>query len=224
MAKHLEVLRKSWQGCTKCSLHKDRKGPQIVFGEGNPNTELLFVSSHPNEDDAESHMPMSGPRGDFFAKMMEAIQIDPQDCYFTTLVACRPIVRIPATDTEPEQIKTASPAKEHIEACRPRVLEIIYQVDPRVIVALGEPAWRFFNGHKRPGRVKTFAESVNQLHDWEMPGRIEPLRYPVMTTLDPQTIFSNPSMARHGPVVSAMDAVRKAKQYVEWVKRQEKST
>lgn len=218
----LATLNREWTGCTRCVLHKDRSGPDIVFGGGNPETEMLFVSSHPSESDDKMGVPMSGDIGDFFGQMLMQIGIDPRTCFFTTLVACRPIVRIPATELEPEQIKTRAPDKEEVEACRPRVLELVYRLDPRIIIALGEGPWKFFDGHRNEPR-KPFAERVNQLHDWATPGRIETLRYPVMTTLDPGYIFSNPSAAKHGPIVSAMEAIQKAKQYIEWVKRQEKN-
>ncbi len=147
--KHLHVLRQEWENCTACGLGQRRaaatRGGAFVFGEG-VTGRIMIIGGGPDKDDDASGRPFSGEGGQFLHKVIKHIGLENQ-CYFTNTVSCRSC----SQDVDSEgQLKTWSngdPAiKDHdpfgpdYEACRPRLYEEIYIVDPLIIITLGNVA------------------------------------------------------------------------------------
>ena len=57
----LPVLRKEAKACTRCSLAGTRR--HVVFGEGSPNAELVFVGEAPGEEEDARGRPFVGKAG-----------------------------------------------------------------------------------------------------------------------------------------------------------------
>jgi DNA polymerase len=122
----LEEVRRQLGECTRCRLHEGRR--QIVFGEGNPDAELLFVGEGPGEQEDLRGIPFCGRAGELLTQMIEkGLGIPRSQVYICNIVKCRP----PGNRT---------PLADEAATCRPFLDGQIAAVRPRVIVALGKPA------------------------------------------------------------------------------------
>jgi uracil-DNA glycosylase len=108
--------------CTRCKLHSTRN--KIVFADGNPKADLVFVGEGPGRDEDAQGLPFVGRAGKLLTQMIEAMGLQRKDVYICNVVKCRPPEnRLP----EPDEIKT----------CSPFLLRQLDAVNPKVIVALG---------------------------------------------------------------------------------------
>ncbi|HVH40841.1 MAG TPA: uracil-DNA glycosylase, partial [Labilithrix sp.] len=119
----LPVLSSDVASCTKCGLHATRTN--TVFSRGNPEAKLCFVGEAPGADEDAQGIPFVGRAGQLLDKMIVAMGLDPaKDVYVCNIIKCRP----PGNRRpEPDEVAT----------CIPYLHEQLAQVDPKVIVALG---------------------------------------------------------------------------------------
>jgi uracil-DNA glycosylase len=108
--------------CTRCKLHPTRK--TIVFGDGNPKADLVFVGEGPGHDEDVQGLPFVGRAGKLLTQMIEAMGLRRQDVYICNVVKCRP----------PEN---RLPERDEIECCSPFLLRQLDVIAPKVIVCLG---------------------------------------------------------------------------------------
>jgi DNA polymerase len=111
--------------CTRCKLHKGRN--KIVFGDGNPKAELMFVGEGPGADEDAQGLPFVGRAGKLLTQMIEAMGLQRKDVYICNVVKCRP----------PEN---RLPEKDEVATCSPFLLRQIDAIAPKVIVCLGSVA------------------------------------------------------------------------------------
>ncbi len=121
----LEDIRADLGDCQRCKLWQTRTN--IVFGEGNPQAELMFVGEAPGADEDASGRPFVGRAGQLLTKMIEAIGLKREDVYIANILKSRP-----PDNRNPEADETA--------ACQPFLLRQIAVIRPRLIVTLGNPA------------------------------------------------------------------------------------
>jgi uracil-DNA glycosylase len=111
--------------CTRCKLHTTRH--KIVFGDGNPKAELVFVGEGPGHDEDMQGLPFVGRAGRLLTQMIEAMGLQRKDVYICNVVKCRP----------PEN---RAPEKDEVAECSPFLLRQIDTIAPKVIVCLGSTA------------------------------------------------------------------------------------
>jgi uracil-DNA glycosylase family 4 len=122
----LEEVRAALGDCTRCGLHRGRK--QIVFGDGNPDADLVFVGEGPGEQEDQQGLPFVGRAGELLTQMIEAgLGIPRRSVYICNIVKCRPP-------------QNRTPLPDEVSTCRPFLDGQIEAVRPKVIVALGKPA------------------------------------------------------------------------------------
>jgi DNA polymerase len=121
----LEDIRRDLGDCKRCKLWSTRTN--IVFGEGNPNAELMFVGEAPGADEDASGRPFVGRAGQLLTKMIEAIEMKREDVYIANTLKSRP----------PEN---RNPEPDETKACIPFVYRQIATIRPKLIVTLGNPA------------------------------------------------------------------------------------
>jgi DNA polymerase len=122
----LEAVREALGECTRCRLHEGRS--RIVFGDGNPNAELMFVGEGPGAEEDRRGVPFVGRAGELLTSMIEkGLGIARSEVYICNIVKCRP----------PEN---RTPLADEAATCQPYLDGQIAAVRPRVIVALGRPA------------------------------------------------------------------------------------
>lgn len=125
----LDVCREDVRKCKRCSLYKSRKN--VVFGEGNPETKIVFVGEAPGYNEDVKGIPFCGKAGDVLEILLSSVGLKRGDVYITNIIKCRPPEN---RDPEEEEIKQCTPYLE-------RQLEII---SPSVICCLGRHSLRYF--------------------------------------------------------------------------------
>jgi DNA polymerase len=122
----LAEVRAALGECTRCRLCEGRS--QIVFGDGNPDADLLFVGEGPGEEEDRRGLPFVGRAGALLTQMIEkGLSIPRSSVYICNIVKCRPP-------------KNRTPLADEVAKCRPFLDAQIAAVNPKVIVALGKPA------------------------------------------------------------------------------------
>ncbi|MEW6351568.1 MAG: uracil-DNA glycosylase [Thermodesulfobacteriota bacterium] len=121
----LEEVRADLGDCTRCPLHTTRTC--IVFGEGNPSADLMFIGEGPGAEEDRQGRPFVGKAGKLLDKMISAMGMKREDVYIANVVKCRP----------PEN---RDPLPEEQATCFPFLEAQIKAIGPRVIVALGRIA------------------------------------------------------------------------------------
>ena len=121
----LLMIRENLGECTRCKLHKGRN--KIVFGDGNPKAELVFVGEGPGADEDAQGLPFVGRAGKLLTQMIEAMGLQRKDVYICNVVKCRP----------PEN---RAPEPDEVADCSPFLMRQIDSIQPKVIVCLGATA------------------------------------------------------------------------------------
>ena len=128
----LEVIADEVRACTDCRLHQGRT--RAVPGEGDPDTEVVFVGEGPGFNEDRLGRPFVGRAGDLLVKLLAAIGWRREEVFITNVVKCRPPDN---RDPEPDEIAACS---KYLR----RQLEIL---DPAIVVTLGRHSMaRFMPG------------------------------------------------------------------------------
>jgi len=118
-------IREDIGDCTRCRLHKKRN--HIVFADGDPNADLVFVGEGPGADEDATGIPFVGRAGKLLTQMIEAMGLQRKDVYICNVVKCRP----------PEN---RQPESDEVTTCSPYLVRQLEVVNPKVIVCLGATA------------------------------------------------------------------------------------
>src|SRR5215467_9425888 len=118
-------IREDLGDCKRCRLHKTRHS--IVFGDGNPKAELVFVGEGPGADEDEQGLPFVGRAGKLLTQMIEAMGLERKDVYICNVVKCRPP-------------QNRQPEHDEVAECSPFLFRQIDTIAPKVIVCLGATA------------------------------------------------------------------------------------
>jgi DNA polymerase len=103
----------------------------LVFGEGSPGCEVMFIGEAPGYNEDVERRPFVGRAGQLLRRMIREIGWREADVYITNIVKRRP----------PEN---RDPLPEEIEAYRPYLAQQIDIIAPRVIVPLGRFSMNYF--------------------------------------------------------------------------------
>ncbi len=114
--------------CTRCRLAEGRT--QVVFGNGDPHADLMFIGEAPGVNEDRQGEPFVGAAGQLLDRMLAEIGLTRADVYVANINKCRP----PGN---------RDPQPDEIEACTPWLVEQISLIQPRVIVTLGNFATKF---------------------------------------------------------------------------------
>ena len=165
MLNKFKELEKNCKVCTKCDLCKTRHN--VVFGEGNINSNVMFIGEGPGANEDEQGRPFVGRAGMLLDKMLKAVDLDRnKNIYITNMVKCRPP-------------QNRDPLPQEQKACEAWLKEQINLIDPKVIVLLGRiAAMKFIDENIR----------ITRQHGefFEKDGRI------YMPTLHPAALLRNP--------------------------------
>jgi DNA polymerase len=115
-------LRELTAACRKCPLAEGRKN--VVFGDGNPSADVMFIGEGPGADEDEQGIPFVGKAGKLLNKILESVEISREEIYITNIVKCRP----PGNRV---------PTVEEMTACDEYLQAQIALTRPRIIVCLG---------------------------------------------------------------------------------------
>ena len=121
---------------------------QLVFSDGNPNAELVFIGEAPGKHEDKQGLPFVGAAGKFLNEMLASIGLKRADVYITNIVKYRPPDN---RDPYPDE-KT-----EFLPFLR-KQLEVI---KPKLVITLGRhsmecflPGLQISQCHGQPKRYK----------------------------------------------------------------------
>jgi DNA polymerase len=128
----LEAIAAEVRSCKDCRLHEGRSG--AVPGEGDPDTEVVFVGEGPGFNEDRLGRPFVGRAGDLLVKLLGSIGWRREEVFITNVVKCRP----------PDN---RDPQPDEIAACAKYLRRQLEVLDPAVVVTLGRHSMaRFMPG------------------------------------------------------------------------------
>jgi uracil-DNA glycosylase family protein len=131
-ATNLRALRDAAAGCKGCALFE--RATQTVFGDGDPNAEVMMVGEQPGDREDVEGIPFVGPAGRLLDKAMAEAGIDRERVYVTNAV--KHFKWEPHGDT---RLHT-KPSSREIAACSAWLDAEIESVRPEIVVCLGATA------------------------------------------------------------------------------------
>ena len=165
----LTELKKQAQNCHLCSLSKSRN--KVVFGEGNPHADIMFVGGIPIEMEDDAGKIFLGRGGDMLTAMIEKVLgLSRQDVYITNLLKCHPL------NTQ-ELHETA------FHTCKAYLFKEIAIVKPKIIITLGKEAYHYLTNEK-----SDLKEIRGNLTTHKM--------FRLMPTYHPNFLLKNPSLKK----------------------------
>ncbi|MDR1555114.1 MAG: uracil-DNA glycosylase [Campylobacteraceae bacterium] len=136
MPNNMDELKQVVSKCYLCQLCKGRKN--VVFGEGNTKTKLMFIGEGPGANEDASGKPFVGQAGQLLTKIIEnVLNLKRNDVYIANIVKCRPP-------------QNRAPTYEEANICRPYLLKQIEIINPSIIVALGSTSFRYLTDDETP--------------------------------------------------------------------------
>ena len=164
-----EKLKEDVLICDKCPLCQTRN--KVVFGNGNPNAEIMLIAEGPGFYEDKSGVVFQGKSGELLDKILAASGFNRNEhIYISNIVKCRPPNNRQPNDTEKA-------------ACLPYLYQQIELVDPKIIILLGATALKeLINSNARITQIR------GQWIDWK--DRL------VMPTYHPSALLRNPNLKR----------------------------
>ncbi len=123
----LDQLYAPYKKCLQCPLGSlGRKN--VVFGEGNPDADLVFIGEGPGKNEDEQGQPFVGRAGKLLNHIFELVEIKRENVFITNIVKCRP----------PGNRK---PLPQESKTCKELLLiNQLKIIRPRIICTLGSSA------------------------------------------------------------------------------------
>ncbi|MEL7088057.1 MAG: uracil-DNA glycosylase, partial [Planctomycetota bacterium] len=119
------------RSCTRCDLHAGRT--QTVFGEGDPDADLMIVGEGPGAEEDRTGRPFVGRAGELLTKQIAAMGLTRPQVYIANVVKCRP-----------PNNRTPTPAEA--ATCGDYLRRQIETIRPKVILTVGGPAAKLLLG------------------------------------------------------------------------------
>jgi len=168
----LDYLAQFVRDCQRCPLHRSRTN--LVFGEGNPEADLMFIGEAPGETEDQTGRPFVGKAGQLLTQILAAVGIQREEVYITNVVKCRP----PGNRV---------PTKTEMDACWDWLAAQIALINPLLIVTLGNTPTQ-----KLLGTTEGITQLRGRFFSWK--GNIE-----VFPMFHPSYLLRNPSKKKGSP-------------------------
>ena len=134
--------------------HLATQATNLVFGDGNPNADIVLIGEAPGKQEDEQGLPFVGASGKFLSEMLASINMRREEVYITNIVKYRP-----PNNRDPE------PAEK--QAFLPYLVRQLAVIEPLLVVTLGRhsmtcfiPTAKISEIHGQPKRVG--------IGDWQM--------------------------------------------------------
>ena len=168
-AVQLEEFREEVGECLRCPLGSTRTN--MVFGEGNPRTRVMFVGEAPGRDEDRQGRPFVGRAGVILTDIIEkGMGLSRSEVYIANILKCRPP-------------NNRNPLPLEMERCFPYLLRQMEIIRPEIIVCLGAVPARALLDTKEPiGKIRGIFNSFRGIK--------------LMVTYHPAYLLRNPSAKR----------------------------
>ena len=122
----LQALQNECLNCRRCALCDTRT--HVVFGQGVPTAEVMFVGEGPGASEDEQGMPFVGRSGQLLDHYLEAVDLSREkNVYIANIVKCRPP-------------QNRDPLPQEQDACIGYLERQLALLQPKIIVCLGRIA------------------------------------------------------------------------------------
>jgi len=177
------------KSCTRCGLCGSRTN--TVFGEVNPDADLVFVGEGPGREEDRLGRPFVGRAGELLDRMIAAMDLTRNDVYICNVIKCR----------APEN---RNPMPDEVQACMPYLIRQLQIIAPKVIVTMGNPATQSL--------LETRTGITRMRGAWQSFGGPVPglAGTAVMPTFHPAYLLRNYSVDARGKVWSDLQQVMSA--------------
>lgn len=191
----LEALRLEIGDCKRCRLSEGRNN--IVFGEGNVNTEIMFIGEAPGRDEDIQGKPFVGQAGQILTSLInnmgKELGFGRSDVFIANIVKCRPPMN-------------RDPLPDEIESCIQFLNMQIEIISPKIIMSLGRISTHTLMGLKTPINKFSISEARGRFFEY----RMGHLVIPVMPTFHPAYFLRN-KKDKHLTWSDAMAVIEKLK-------------
>ena len=124
-----EIQQKIMDDDPTPELRKD--ATQLVFGDGNPEADLVFIGEAPGKNEDLQGKPFVGAAGKFLDQMLDMIGLQRSDIYITNIVKYRPP-------------NNRDPYPEEKSAFLPYLQSQLDVIQPKLVITLGRHSLNCF--------------------------------------------------------------------------------
>jgi DNA polymerase len=164
----LQVLQTEAASCTRCRLHTGRT--TVVFGEGNPNADVMVVGEAPGQEEDRTGRPFVGQAGKLLDLLLMTAGFPRESVYICNTLKCRPP-------------QNRNPLPDELESCSSFLQGQIDAVAPRALIAAGKfAAQALLNSEESIGRLR------GQVHNYR--------GIPLVVTYHPAYLLRSPQQSR----------------------------
>ncbi len=103
----------------------------LVMGDGNINTDIVFIGEAPGKNEDEQGLPFVGAAGKFLNEMLATVGMDRSDVFITNIVKYRPP-------------NNRDPLPEEKKAFWPYLVRQLDIIRPKIVVTLGRHSMEYF--------------------------------------------------------------------------------
>ncbi|MEN6296300.1 MAG: uracil-DNA glycosylase [Chloroherpetonaceae bacterium] len=121
-ASTLDELNAKIKDCLKCPFGQSRT--HFVFGDGNPNADILIIGEAPGADEDKIGKPFVGKAGQLLTRIIESVKFSREEVYIANIVKCRPP-------------NNRTPVEDEWKECLPYLIKQIELIKPKFIMLLG---------------------------------------------------------------------------------------
>lgn len=163
----LDQIEKNVKICQKCRLCTTALN--AVPGEGNIDSEIVFIGEAPGATEDQTGRPFVGRAGKLLDALLAKISLTRSDVWIGNIIKHRP----------PEN---RDPLPDEIEACQPYLTAQLAAIKPKLIVTLGRFSMNYFY---KDGKISMCHGMLIKTKD-----------YNVFPLYHPAAALRNPNMAK----------------------------
>jgi DNA polymerase len=180
-------LRREVEGCARCVLAETRT--RAVFGEGDPDAELMFVGEAPGYHEDQQGRPFVGAAGKLLDELLGSIGLRREQVFIANVLKSRPP-------------NNRDPRPEEIAACQPYLWQQIELIEPLVICTLGNFATKLLSGDQAGitrvhGRPRAAVIAGRELYLYPIFHPAAALYTPAMLTTLKEDVARLPELLAH---------------------------
>jgi DNA polymerase len=180
--KALQTLAETIRNCSRCPLGSTRI--QAVPGEGNVDTEVMFVGEGPGFDEDRQGRPFVGRAGQLLDKMIVAMGLTREKVFIANIAKCHPMI----DPLHPEKHgNDRAPNAQEIACCRKYIEQQIAIICPKYVIALGGVAAKSLISD-----AKSLGALRGQFYDLHLDSVTLPKPVQIIATFHPAALLRNP--------------------------------
>lgn len=165
----MEQIEKNVATCQRCRLCKF--ATNAVPGEGNIDSEVVFVGEAPGAEEDKQGRPFVGRAGKLLEQLLREIGYERRDVWIGNIIKHRP----------PEN---RDPFPDEVKACQPYLTMQLTAINPKVVVTLGRFAMYYFDKDGKISRDHGVVKKITVSEIGEM--AIYPIYHPAAALRNPE--------------------------------------